>query len=319
MNIATIPVVFHGETPAVIRAVVDTVNARLTRQIPTTENIADSDETIVLIVTGRYSQASPEENELVTSIMGGDSQERFNVYFNWYNTVHEVGHIVERIALNNKILRGEEIEWGFMDSELFANAFAVAFWAHYGDEETLNMLRELVPYAAYNENFTRPVAEDEDIFDFARLYAAGEIDGTFNNYGWFQFNLVNYVLNEMRDLESVLRSIGFDVGEAPPQRVLTFSSIGEEAIPEILTTVFTVLRDDWGIEMPADMYVYHMLSDDPNQHSVITLNSETTRFIREILGLDEDDETPIFELLGIVISLDIDEDDMTRVWPHSNR
>jgi len=108
-------------------------------------------------------------------------------------------------------------------------------------------------------------AEDEDIFDYARLYEAGEIGFTFNDYGWFQFSLVNHVLGEMRDFESVLADTGFESEGTLPTQRLTFSSIGEEDIPEILAAVFAVLHEQ-GIEMPWPMY--HTLNDDPNMHMV---------------------------------------------------
>jgi len=213
---------------------------------------------ITLIVTGRYGQSTPEINEMVDSILGGvNCQDRFNVYFNWYNTVHEIGHMVE------VVLRGT-ID-NLLDGELFANAFAVAFWARYGERQTFETLKELVSTAL--ERFERPISIDEDLTDFARRYDAGEIEFSFNNYGWFQFSLVNHVLSEMRSLESVLVSAGFAFDETPAPATLAFPSIGEDVIPEILVAVFTKLRE-WGIELPFP--IYHMLIDDPNAHMVLT-------------------------------------------------
>ena len=240
------------------------------------------DEEVILIITGRYGQGTHESNEMVSSILGGDnSQERFNVYFNWYNIIHEIGHIVDNMLQDDGFG-----EIGFMDGELFANSFAVAFWARYGDEETFNMLSETVAYAI--ENFERPVAEDEDIFDFARLFEAGDIEFNFNNYGWFQFSLVNHALTEIRDLASLLTEAGHEFSEAPPPRTLTFSSIGEDGIPEILASVFSVLRE-WGIEMPSP--VYHILNDDPNMHAVVP---GATIGMIELWGMPMDDATLVW-------------------------
>jgi len=216
--------------------------------------LADEDA-IIVIITGRYGQGTPESNEMVRSILGGDNtQERFNVYFNWYNTVHEIAHLVEFV------LREEPA--GLLESEMFANSFALAFWSHFGDEDTFDILRELVPYAV--GNFDRPIAADQDFYDFERLFAAGEIQFTFNDYGWFQFSLVNYLLDDMRDLEAVMGGSGFTFSEPLPQTTISFSSIGEEAVHEIIRAVLTVLYD-WGIEMP--LPIYHVLDDDPNNHA----------------------------------------------------
>ena len=268
-------------------------------------------EDVVLIVTGRYGHATPEMNEWVTAMMGGEnSQERFNIYFNWKNTVHEVGHVVEAMILTERMLRGEEFEWEFFDSERFANAFALAFWAHYGDEETFNTLREIVAYAAKSENFIRPIAENEDIYDFAHLFVAGEIEFSMNNYGWFQFNLVNYLLEDVRDMQSVLADIGFVVDVVPPRRTLSFSSIGEYNINEILATVFAILRDEWGIPLPTQ--IFHGLSDDPNAHMMIFLHPGVIVEISDALGLGS--EILINELLEILFMVNFDEHiNVTRV------
>ena len=249
------------------------------------------DDAVILIVTGRYGQGTPEVNEMVASILGTENtQERFNIYFNWFNTVHEIGHIVD------VVLHDGERETDFMRSELFANAFAAAFWERYGDEETFNMLREIISHAV--ENLDSPLAEGEDIYDFARLWEAGELDFTFEIYGWFQFNVVDRVLNEMQDLESLLLYAGLEFSEAPPERTLTFDSLGEDSIPEILAAVFTVLQE-WGIEMPFP--VYHMLDDDPHMHMVILgLPFE----LIEAAGFPADGAVRVWTPTAVSISLD---------------
>ena len=239
-------------------------------------------EDAIVIITGRYGQGTPEENEMVTSVFGEEnSQEWFDVYFNWYNTVHEVGHLVSFLVGNEFNFNRENPD--LLTEEQFANAFAVAFWAHFGDEEILNTLKALVPYVA--QNFDRPIAQDEDLADFVRLMEAGEIEGNFNNYGWFQFNIVNEALNEMRDLESLLADSGLTFPEGLPERTITFASIGESDIPDILTTVFTILSE-LGIEMPANTHIYHLLSDDPNQHMVQFFTPEDQASFRDQEGLD---------------------------------
>ena len=182
-----------------------------------------------------------------------------STWFRKRSFVHKVGHIIDRHHGRNFL------ESGLLEGEIFANAFAVAFWARYGSEDTFNLLKELVADAA--DNFERPVAENEGLAEFAYLFEAGQIEFTFNNYGWFQFGLVNYVLEEMRDLESLLIEAGLEFNDLPPRRTLEFSSIGEDDIPEILTEVFTALLE-WGIDMPFP--VYHRLDNDPNMHVVMS-------------------------------------------------
>ena len=254
----------------------------------------EDDEKIIIIITGRYGQGTPEENEMVASILGReDTQKRFNIYFNWFNTVHEIGHIVEHSL--------QDGGFGFLEGELFANAFAAGFWAHYGDEDTFGILREIVSHAV--ENTESPLPEIEDIYDFARLWEQGDADLTaelfsFESYGWFQFNLVYRVLDEMRDFASVLRDAGIEINEVPPQYVIT-TSLGEYNIPEILRIVFTALRDDWGIEMPAN--VYFMQSDEPHVHAVMTFTPEMLLDIRTQLAQQGLYDLSIDEILEILL------------------
>jgi len=223
---------------------------------------------ITLIVTGRYGQGTRETNEMVMSILGEqNTKDKFNVYFNWYNTVHEVGHVVEQIISDNIC--------GLLERELFANEFAVAFWAHYGDKKTFDCLKEFVYATA--QRFERPIAENEDISDCARRFESGELEFNFNNYGWFQFSLVKLVLGKIRNLESVLKSAGFALNKIPSPQTLAFSSLEAYATPEILKAVFAKL-DELGIKMPRP--VYHVLSDDPNAH--MAFSCETPEAIEEM-------------------------------------
>ena len=269
--------------------------------VESTEELADA----IMIITGRYGQGTPEETEMVASILGGEnSQERFNAYFNWFNIVHEVGHIVSDIIGNEFDYQSAE---GFFAEERFANAFAVAFWAHFGDEETLDLVREAISHAA--EYLEPPAAEIENLSDFAEIWTAGELEFSFENYGWFQFNMVSEVLNDMRDLETLLADHGFELTEGLPQQDLTFSSIGENDISEILAEVFTVLSE-LGIEMPAD--IYHVLSPNPNDHMVIPVSAEDLVTTRDQVGLDAGVSTT--EILQALISIQLGDIEVIHIW-----
>ena len=259
----------------------------------------DSEE-VTLIITGRYDQGTTEENELVSAILGGENtQERFNIYFNWYNTIHEVGHLVSSLIGNN---------FSFLEEERFANAFAVAFWKSYGNEEIFNELRSLVPFAV--GKFNRPVAEDEDISDFAQLMESGKIEANFNNYGWFQFSLVSQVLAENKDLENLLIDCGLTLTKIPEPKTLEFSSISEHDIPKILKAVFTILAD-WGISIPRN--IYHALSNNPNHHMVLNFTSDEQKAIREALGLDAD--VTVAKMLEKVVKTQLDKVfNMNHIW-----
>jgi len=258
------------------------------------------EERVILIITGRYGQGTVEENKMVSSILGGEKdQERFNVYFNWYNTVHEVGHIVSWLIGNDFSSNGSNPD--FLKEEQFANAFAVAFWRRYGDEETFNELRELVPFVV--ENFERPVAENEDVSDFFSLMEVGEIEPNFNNYGWCQFSLVDQELKKEVDFEKLLIDCGLTFTRAPSLTTLEFESISEKDISKILKAVFVVLAE-WGISIPR--HIYHALSNNPNHHMV-------QEYTQAELGIDVSMNAP--KILETVVGNELGEiSKVTRIW-----
>jgi hypothetical protein len=278
-----------------------------------TPDVAAEDETAIVIIVGRYGQGTPEENEMVRSILGHEnSQERFNIYFNWFNTVHEIGHAVEHYL--------QDEGFGFLDGEKFANAFAAGFWAHYGDEETFNMLREIISHAVENIDSPRPYVET--LYDFARLWDAEEVPTAtelfaFESYGWFQFNMVYRVLYEMRDFATVLREAGFEVNEVPPQRTLAFPSLGEDYVPEILIAAFDALRDDWGIELGN---VYFMPADGPHMHALLKLTPEILLDIRMQLAQLGLTDLSVTEIVEIVLAANLpilglgEPGEIIRIW-----
>ena len=87
------------------------------------------------ITTARYGQGSEEDNKNVEIAMGKNhTEERFRLYFQWYNVVHEIGHGVMIYNSDRKVspAKGEQL----------ANDFAVAYWLYYGEEDKIEMLEE---------------------------------------------------------------------------------------------------------------------------------------------------------------------------------
>lgn len=93
----------------------------------------DTEKKVVEIITGRYGMGTSEQNEVVDTILGEiHARERFEIYFHWYNILHELGHSIMCFNTGKRphIINEEQI----------VNDFAVAYWMYYGEDEKMNSL-----------------------------------------------------------------------------------------------------------------------------------------------------------------------------------
>ena len=77
------------------------------------------------VVTARYNSGTDEQNaEVVLALGDENTEEDFEIYFQWYNVIHEMGHGLIRYNSDKKFGNAEE--------EQLVNDFAVAYWMMYG-------------------------------------------------------------------------------------------------------------------------------------------------------------------------------------------
>lgn len=214
----------------------------------------------LVITSGRYAQGNEEENKLVDSILGEEyAEERFELYFQWYNVVHEIGHGIVWSNNNTKL----EVS----DEEQLVNDFAVAFWRYYGEEEKIKELENTVTYAL--KNIKCPVDDNVSHLEYGREKWGKKEFFTFNNYGWFQFSCVNSALNKDKTLEEVLSEMGVKDVKIQPKKTLIYEKIDEETSTKIVNDVASIVRE-WGAELPN---VYHKYSNDPNKNMIQNLKN----------------------------------------------
>lgn len=205
------------------------------------------------IITGRYGKGTPDENSMVASILGErDTEERFKIYFYWYNVIHELGH---GIMAFNSASRPHPV-----DEEQWVNDFAVAFWLHYGEAEKINELAAIVAYALTHVKC--PADAGITHTDWAREKWGTETLMNFNNYGWFQFNCVNDSLRERKMLDTALPRLGVMNTKAQPKQLFTYQTIEEATVSKIIKDAAGALRE-WGAVLPE---IYHTFDNDPNRH-----------------------------------------------------
>lgn len=153
------------------------------------------------IISGQYELGTKEQQAGYKMLFGEENiQYKFDLYFHWYNIVHEVGHCV---------IDAQEISMSRVQEEMFVNEFAVAYWKHIGEENRIreleNMLKEIMA------NIPSPVPND---VSFAEYYESIWGEEVFNNvmlYGYFQLNSVMEAIKGNKDLKTVLESIGIDL------------------------------------------------------------------------------------------------------------
>lgn len=46
------------------------------------------------IITGQYSTAGDIGQQMIQALFGKDAQYRYELYFHWYNLIHELGHAI---------------------------------------------------------------------------------------------------------------------------------------------------------------------------------------------------------------------------------
>jgi len=243
---------------------------------------ADTSAPVAVIVNGLYGQGTSEQNEMIHSLLGGElARDRFELYFQWYNTIHELGHMITHSNGTAQLRH-------MVEEEMLANSFAIAFWTYFGEEEKLYALEEAVEYIL--SNITPPV-ENVHHLDFMReAVDAGRFAEVFEfeTYGWFQFSIVRDILRyrDSLDLAQLLTEMtGSENIQAQPRQRLAYENLGTDIVPIIVGDAISVL-EDWGVENLPDVYI--AFSTDPNAHmyqypmprSLLEPNIEAGRVLR---------------------------------------
>lgn len=189
--------------------------------------------------------------------MGNENTEnRFKLYFQWYNVIHELGHGL--LYYNN----GINID--IADEEQLVNDFAVAYWKYYGEEEKVKELEDIVNYAVKNvgNNYQNNV-------DYLKLGKENSNKKRFNNsffnfndYGWFQFSSVRHSLEANKNLEDVLKEMGFNDFKLNESKTLVYDNINEDVSTEIINDAVSNFNE-WGLKFPT---ATHHFDNNPNNN-----------------------------------------------------
>ncbi len=153
------------------------------------------------IITGKYETGNEEQKLLFANMLGTNVQYKFNLYFHWYNIIHELGHC---------LLDFMDVSMDNVDEEYWVNRFAIAYWKKADDSGKLTELKEIL-----NETISsmqNPVPQGQGYFEFFKsiwesIWKMDEQQATML-YGYFQFSCVAEAMKCEDDLADLLQTIG---------------------------------------------------------------------------------------------------------------
>ena len=210
------------------------------------------------IITGRYPKMDEESQEFLEYLFGANAEYRYELYFHWYNLIHELGHAI--MACNNPE-RPHPAE-----EEQLVNDFAVAYWRQYGESAKLRQLEELV-----TQTLTKvPALTDGEYLEFTKVHWGEDVFKTFEGYGWFQFSSVQKSLSRKRTLEEALGRLCPGMLVHQDKRILSYE-ICEELAESVVSDAIGILRK-WGVHLPERIPV--VLTDDVNCHMFYWLDAD---------------------------------------------
>lgn len=206
----------------------------------------------VKIVTGQYQKAPSEQKKMIQELFGEEAEYKYEIYFHWYNVLHELGHAILMFNASAELHPAEE--------EQLVNNFAYAYWKYYGEEKKLKDLCSIVGETI--RKFSIPAHDNESYLDYAKRVWGTEELFSFNNYGWFQFSSVQAAITEASDLEQVLNRMCS--AKVSPRKAETFKyEICEQMAGQVVSDAVRVMKD-WGVLLPEGNEI--VFCDDVNCH-----------------------------------------------------
>ncbi|MBO6207496.1 MAG: hypothetical protein J6O73_11205 [Lachnospiraceae bacterium] len=158
------------------------------------------------IISGRYETGKEEEQTGYRQLFGEDNiQYKFDLYFHWYNLVHEMGHcLVEKYGK----------QMSKVQEEMFVNELAVSYYRYIGESERL---RELEGYLqAVIDMVPSPVPEGQTFTSFFESIWGTEALNNVMMYGFFQLNSVLEAMHKEKKFEDIAKELGVTLQASKP-------------------------------------------------------------------------------------------------------
>lgn len=153
------------------------------------------------IISGQYELGTEEQQAGYKMLFGEDNiQYKFDLYFHWYNIVHELGHCVIDV---------QNIRMSKVQEEMFANEFAVAYWKYIGEEKRMkeleNILKDIISH------MISPLPSGTGFVEYYESIWGTELLNNVMLYGYFQLYSVLEAIKCNKDFQTVLKSIDIEL------------------------------------------------------------------------------------------------------------
>lgn len=204
-----------------------------------------------VILSGKYETGTEEQRSGFDRLFGEDVLYRFDLYFHWYNLIHEMGHcFADQSGLKFSGIR----------QEMFVNEFAVGYYRSAGETRRLNELRTMLRDVI--DRIPSPVPAGESFCGFyERIWNTKAITQTMI-YGYFQFRSVMEALGTERPFADVAAELGFGIR---PANVITCSAEPASSNAGLYLDTAKANLSAFGMNVPC---VRLELTDDPTVQCV---------------------------------------------------
>ena len=156
------------------------------------------------IRTGRFETGTEEQQQGYVMLFGGEEiRYFFDLYFHWYNIVHELGHCIVEVY-------GAKMSG--VDEEMYVNSLAVAYYRYVGENQRLAELEDRLTQII--GRIPAPMPEGESFTAFYERIWNTEAINNVMTYGYFQLRSVLEALRGNKDLKEVLSKIGVELQNA---------------------------------------------------------------------------------------------------------
>lgn len=154
------------------------------------------------IITGKYETGTQEQQAGFKQLFGHENtQFKFDLYFHWYNIIHELGHCL--LSMQNKRI-------DLVDEEMLVNAFAVGYWKHAGNSDNLKKLSSMLE--SILEIVPNPIPAGMEFTEFFRSIWGSEQLNTVAMYGFFQLSSVLEAMKLNKNFSNILDEMGLECG-----------------------------------------------------------------------------------------------------------
>lgn len=153
------------------------------------------------ILTGLWSKASEETKQPFISLFTDEHSagEFHKIYFQWYNIIHEFGHLL-------RDYHGIQVDWlkEGATEEQAVNDFAMSYWKMFGEKSKIEFIIDEIEYIL--NKIPSPVPKGEDLLNYYNKHFQ-ELQSV-ELYAFLQFTCVKRAFDSSETLNEVLDRFG---------------------------------------------------------------------------------------------------------------